>query len=198
MKYDFQKASTIPLLDIQGMPTVLKLKKRRFQCKDCRRVRVAETSLVQKTGRFPNLSGLKSHNSTQRDSLTQLSQRNSISPSLPFRESWNTSPSKRISPNFLQFWVGMNSLEIRANSPSLHKILRRGRSSPSLKTTGNQPLKTTSTSILEGFVSRLKWSRWICLAATFLSSHQTAFSLRQNCPWPFSHYSALKSGYDDH
>ncbi|VEI59352.1 transposase IS1193D [Streptococcus mutans] len=52
MKYDFQKASTIPLLDIQGMPTVLKLKKRRFQCKVCRRVRVAETSLVQKNGQI--------------------------------------------------------------------------------------------------------------------------------------------------
>ncbi|MGT2906762.1 transposase family protein, partial [Streptococcus dentiloxodontae] len=53
MKYDFQKASTIPLLDIQGMPTLLKLKKRRFQCKACRRVRVAETPLVQKNGQIP-------------------------------------------------------------------------------------------------------------------------------------------------
>ncbi|MGT2908086.1 ISL3 family transposase [Streptococcus dentiloxodontae] len=48
IKYDFQKASTIPLLDIQGMPTLLKLKKRRFQCKGCRRVSVSETPLVQK------------------------------------------------------------------------------------------------------------------------------------------------------
>ncbi|MGT2947410.1 transposase family protein, partial [Streptococcus chenjunshii] len=31
IKYDFQKPSTIPILDIQGMPTLLKLKKRRFQ-----------------------------------------------------------------------------------------------------------------------------------------------------------------------
>src|SRR3712207_8905799 len=37
-----------PLLDIQGMPTLLKLKKRRFQCKSCRRVSVAETPLVEK------------------------------------------------------------------------------------------------------------------------------------------------------
>lgn len=27
INYDFQKASTIPILDLQGMPTVLKLKK---------------------------------------------------------------------------------------------------------------------------------------------------------------------------
>ncbi|AND79419.1 ISL3 family transposase [Streptococcus pantholopis] len=51
IKYDFQKPSTIPLLDIQeiqGMPSLLKLKKRRFQCKSCRKVRVAQTSLVKK------------------------------------------------------------------------------------------------------------------------------------------------------
>jgi len=48
IKYDFQKESKIPILDAQGMPTVLKLKKRRFQCKSCRRVSVAETTLVQK------------------------------------------------------------------------------------------------------------------------------------------------------
>ena len=47
-KYDFQQASTIPILDVQGMPTVLKLKKRRFQCKNCRRVTVSKTSLVKK------------------------------------------------------------------------------------------------------------------------------------------------------
>ncbi|AXQ79492.1 ISL3 family transposase [Streptococcus chenjunshii] len=48
IKYDFQKPSTIPILDIQDMPTLLKLKKRRFQCKSCRKVRVAQTSLVKK------------------------------------------------------------------------------------------------------------------------------------------------------
>ena len=48
IKYDFQKTSAIPILDIQGMPSVLKLKKRRFQCKACRRVSVSETPLLQK------------------------------------------------------------------------------------------------------------------------------------------------------
>ena len=46
IKYDFQRPSTIPILDVQGMATVLKLRKRRFQCKVCRRVSVAKTSLV--------------------------------------------------------------------------------------------------------------------------------------------------------
>ena len=48
IKYDFQRPSTIPILDVQGMATVLKLRKRRFQCKVCRRVSVAKTSLVKK------------------------------------------------------------------------------------------------------------------------------------------------------
>ena len=48
IKYDFQKPSKIPLLEQAGTPTLLRLKKRRFQCKSCRSVTVAETSIVEK------------------------------------------------------------------------------------------------------------------------------------------------------
>ncbi|QOZ88314.1 transposase [Streptococcus suis] len=48
IKYDFQKSSKIPILDCQGFPTLLLLKKRRFQCKSCQKVTVAETTLVKK------------------------------------------------------------------------------------------------------------------------------------------------------
>ncbi|WP_314677180.1 transposase family protein, partial [uncultured Streptococcus sp.] len=48
IKYDFQKPSKIPLLEQAGTPTLLRLKKRRFQCKNCRKVTVAETSIVEK------------------------------------------------------------------------------------------------------------------------------------------------------
>ncbi|HFR3254192.1 TPA: transposase [Streptococcus suis] len=48
IKYDFQKSSKIPILDCQGFPTLLLLKKRRFQCKSCQKVTVAETDLVKK------------------------------------------------------------------------------------------------------------------------------------------------------
>ena len=48
IKYDFQKPSKIPLLEQAGTPTLLRLKKRRFQCKSCRRVTVAKTSIVEK------------------------------------------------------------------------------------------------------------------------------------------------------
>ena len=44
IKYDFQKASKIPILDIQGWPTLVLLKNRRFQCKSCKRVTVSQTS----------------------------------------------------------------------------------------------------------------------------------------------------------
>ncbi|CAD0176646.1 protein of unknown function [Streptococcus thermophilus] len=53
IKYDFQKPSKIPLLEQAGTPTLLRLKKRRFQCKNCRRVTVVETSIVEK--KLPNL-----------------------------------------------------------------------------------------------------------------------------------------------
>ncbi|MFU2206734.1 ISL3 family transposase, partial [Streptococcus pluranimalium] len=47
-KDDFQKPSTIPILDLQGMLSLLKLKKRRFQYKDCRKVVAAQSPLVKK------------------------------------------------------------------------------------------------------------------------------------------------------
>ena len=63
IKYDFQKPSKIPLLEQAGTPTLLRLKKRRFQCKSCRRVTVAETSIVEKNCQISNLV---------RQKLTQL------------------------------------------------------------------------------------------------------------------------------
>ncbi|CAD0172173.1 transposase [Streptococcus thermophilus] len=55
IKYDFQKPSKIPLLEQAGTPTLLRLKKRRFQCKSCRSVTVAETSIVEKNCQISNL-----------------------------------------------------------------------------------------------------------------------------------------------
>ncbi len=51
IKYDFQKKTLKSLLEQAGTPTLLRLKKRRFQCKNCRRVTVAETSIVEKTAK---------------------------------------------------------------------------------------------------------------------------------------------------
>ena len=47
-KYDFQKESKIPYLDCAGYKTLIRLRKRRFRCKICGKMAVAETSLVKK------------------------------------------------------------------------------------------------------------------------------------------------------
>ena len=47
-KYDFQKESKIPYLECVECKTLIRLKKRHFRCKVCRKVAVAETSLVNK------------------------------------------------------------------------------------------------------------------------------------------------------
>lgn len=47
IKYNFQKPSKIPFIEIGGIPSLIRLKKRGFQCKDCHKVTVSETSLVQ-------------------------------------------------------------------------------------------------------------------------------------------------------
>ena len=47
-KYDFQKESKIPYLECAGFKTLIRLKKRRFRCKVCGKMAVAETSLVKK------------------------------------------------------------------------------------------------------------------------------------------------------
>ena len=47
-KYDFQKESKIPYLECAGYKTLIRLRKRRFRCKVCGKIAVAETSLVKK------------------------------------------------------------------------------------------------------------------------------------------------------
>ena len=47
-KYDYQKASKIPYLETAGYPLLIRLRKRRFKCKECGKMAVAETPLVKK------------------------------------------------------------------------------------------------------------------------------------------------------
>ena len=47
-KYDFQKESKIPYLECAGYKTLIRLKKRSFRCKVCRKMAVAKTPLVNK------------------------------------------------------------------------------------------------------------------------------------------------------
>ena len=87
IKYDFQKPSKIPLLEQAGTPTLLRLKKRRFQCKSCRRVRVAETSIVEKNCQISNLVRQKvTQLLTEKVSLTDIARRLRVSTSTVYRK----------------------------------------------------------------------------------------------------------------
>ena len=75
IKYDFQKTSKIPFLKIAGFPSLIRLKKRRFQCKDCRKVTVAETSLVRKNCQIAEPLRMKiAQKLINRQALTHIAQ----------------------------------------------------------------------------------------------------------------------------
>ena len=87
IKYDFQKHSKIPLLEQAGTPTLLRLKKRRFQCKVCKRVTVAETSIVEKNHQISNLVRQKvAQLLTEKVSLTDIARRLRVSTSTVYRK----------------------------------------------------------------------------------------------------------------
>ena len=87
IKYDFQKPSKIPLLEQAGTPALLRLKKRRFQCKSCRRVTVAETSIVEKNCQISNLVRQKvAQLLTEKVSLTDIARRLRVSTSTVYRK----------------------------------------------------------------------------------------------------------------
>ena len=87
IKYDFQKPSKIPLLEQAGTPTLLRLKKRRFQYKSCRSVTVAETSIVEKNCQISNLVRQKvTQLLTEKVSLTDIARRLRVSTSTGYRK----------------------------------------------------------------------------------------------------------------
>ncbi|HBO5486693.1 TPA: transposase, partial [Pseudomonas aeruginosa] len=87
IKYDFQKSSKIPLLEQAGTPTLLRLKKRRFQYKNCRKVMVAETSIVEKNHQISNLVRQKvAQLLTEKASLTDIARRLRIATSTVYRK----------------------------------------------------------------------------------------------------------------
>lgn len=58
-KYDFQKESKIPYLECAGYKTVIRLRKRRFHCKVCGKMAVAETSFVKKNHQIATIVNQK-------------------------------------------------------------------------------------------------------------------------------------------
>ena len=58
-KYDFQKESKIPYLECAGYKILIRLRKRRFRCKDCGKIAVSETSLVKKNHQIATIAKQK-------------------------------------------------------------------------------------------------------------------------------------------
>lgn len=87
IKYDFQKPSKIPFLEVAGFPSLISLKKRRFQCKNCRKVTVSETSLVQKNCQISEpLRQKVAQALVNRQALTHIAQDLAISTSTVHRK----------------------------------------------------------------------------------------------------------------
>ena len=86
-KYDFQKPSKIPYLEVAGYKVLLRLKKRRFKCKTCGKMAVAETPLVKKNHQIPEVINQKiSQKLIEKLSLTDIAEQLSVSTSTVIRK----------------------------------------------------------------------------------------------------------------
>ncbi|HEL1068448.1 TPA: ISL3 family transposase [Streptococcus equi subsp. zooepidemicus] len=87
IKYDFQKPSKIPFIEIGGFPSLIRLKKRRFQCKSCRKVTVSETTLVKKNCQISEMVRQKiTQLLLNREALTHIASKLAISTSTVYRK----------------------------------------------------------------------------------------------------------------
>ena len=86
-KYDFQKLSKIPYLEMTGMPTRILLKKGRFKCYHCSKMMVAETSIVKKNHQIPRIINQKiAQKLIEKTSITDIAHQLSISTSTVIRK----------------------------------------------------------------------------------------------------------------
>ena len=86
-KYDYQKTSKIPYLETAGYPLLIRLRKRRFKCKDGGKMAVAETPLVKKNHQISNLVRQKVIQLlTEKVSLTDIAKRLRVSTSTVYRK----------------------------------------------------------------------------------------------------------------
>ena len=86
-KYDFQKESKIPYLECAGYKTLIRLRKRRFRCKDCGRMAVSETSLVKKNHQIATIVKQKiTQKLIEKLPMTAISESLSVSTSTVIRQ----------------------------------------------------------------------------------------------------------------
>lgn len=86
-KYDFQKESKIPYLECAGYKTLIRLRKRRFRCKVCEKMAVAETSLVKKNHQISTIVNQKiTQKLIEKVPITAIAESLSISTSTVIRK----------------------------------------------------------------------------------------------------------------
>ena len=86
-KYDFQKESKIPYLECAGYKTLIRLRKRRFRCKDCGKMAVAETSLVKKNHQIATIVKKKiTQKLIEKVSMTAIAESLAVSTSTVIRK----------------------------------------------------------------------------------------------------------------
>ena len=86
-KYDFQKESKIPYLECAGYKTLIRLRKRRFRCKDCGKIAVSETSLVKKNHQIATVVKQKiTQKLIEKLPMTAISESLSVSTSTVIRQ----------------------------------------------------------------------------------------------------------------
>ena len=86
-KYDFQKESKIPYLECAGYKTLIRLRKRRFRCKDCRKMAVSETSLVKKNHQIATIVKKKiTQKLIEKVSMTAIAESLAVSTSTVIRK----------------------------------------------------------------------------------------------------------------
>ncbi|CYV88336.1 transposase%2C IS204/IS1001/IS1096/IS1165 [Streptococcus suis] len=100
-KYDFQKASKIPYIETADYPLLIRLRKRRFKCKNCGKMAVAETPLVKKKHQISVAVNQKiTQLLIENQAMQHIAHRLSISTSsvirklneFKFETDWNTLP----------------------------------------------------------------------------------------------------------
>ena len=100
-KYDLQKESKIPYLECAGYKTLIRLRKRRFRCQNCRKIAVAETPLVKKNHQISVAVNQKiAQLLIENQAMKHIAHRLSISTSsvmrklneFKFETDWNTLP----------------------------------------------------------------------------------------------------------
>ena len=86
-KYDLQKESKIPYLECAGYKTLIRLRKRRFRCQNCRKIAVAETSLVKKNHQIPAIVNHKiAQKLIEKLSMTTIAESLAVSTSTVIRK----------------------------------------------------------------------------------------------------------------